>query len=124
MNKKLLIYRMDQIPQNQSIKMICRLLNIELVEIDDFMIHLKLKDILNKKTRKRKNDSLKMPMIVFSGMSQNDIDLLLQSFKNAAVPFIPLKAMITATNLHWSFSQLFDHIFAEYQQVVQKSQKL
>lgn len=124
MNKKLLIYRMDQIPQNQSIKMICRLLNIELVEIDDFMIHLKLKDILSKKTRKRKNDSLKMPMIVFSGMSQNDIDLLLQSFKNAAIPFIPLKATITATNLHWSFSQLFDHIFAEYQQVVQKSQKL
>ena len=124
MSRKLLIYRMDLLAHHDSIKTICRLSDIELIRVDDQMIHLKIKDILQNKIRKRKNKALAMPMIVFSGMMQNDIDLLLEAFKKASVPFIPLKAMVTATNLHWSFAQLFDHIFAEHQQVIQKRLKL
>lgn len=124
MNKKLLIYHLNEIKQYQSIKMVCRMTNIEICEIDDDMIHLKLKNILDQKIRKRKNKSLALPMIIFSGMSHDEIHGLLQEFKNAGVPFIPLKAAITATNLQWSFEQLYRHIFEEYQQVVQKNLKL
>lgn len=124
MNKKLLIYHLNEIKNNQSIKMICRMINIEICEIDDHMIHLKLKNILDQKIRKRKNKSLALPMIVFSGMSHDEIDDLLQSFKAAGVPFVPLKAAVTATNLQWTFEQLYRHIFEEYQQVVQKNLNL
>lgn len=124
MSKKLLIYRLNEIDHHQSIKMICRMKNIEIYEIDDCMIHLKLKNILDQKIRKRKSKSLALPMIVFSGMLHDEIEDLLQSFKDAGIPFIPLKAVVTATNLQWPFERLYRHIFEEYQQVVQKNLKL
>lgn len=124
MNTKLLIYHLKDIENDNVIITVCKLMNIELYEINDDMIHLKMKDILNKKIRKRKNNSFDMPMVIFSGMTSNQIDILLKAFKNGKVPFIPLKASITATNLNWSFEQLYKHIFMEYQQVVQKQFKL
>lgn len=124
MNKKLLIYHLKGIENYYSIISICKLMNIELYEIEDHMIHLKIKDLLNKKVKKRKNKSLAMPLIVFSGFTPENIDNLLNALKNGNVPFIPLKASVTATNLKWSFEQLYEHILKEYQQVVQKQFKL
>lgn len=124
MNKKLLIYHLKGIENYYSIISICKLMNIELYEIEDHMIHLKIKDLLNKKVKKRKNKSLAMPLIVFSGFTPENIDNLLNALKNGNVPFIPLKASVTATNLNWSFEQLYEHILKEYQQVVQKQFKL
>lgn len=124
MNKKLLIYHLKDIENYYSIISICKLMNIELYEIEDHMIHLKIKDLLNKKVKKRKNKSLAMPLIVFSGFTPENIDNLLNALKNGNVPFIPLKASVTATNLNWSFEQLYEHILKEYQQVVQKQFKL
>lgn len=124
MNKKLLIYHLKGIENYYSIISICKLMNIELYEIEDHMIHLKIKDLLNKKVKKRKNKSLAMPLIVFSGFTPENIDNLLNALKNGNVPFIPLKASVTATNLNWSFEQLYEHILNEYQQVVQKQFKL
>lgn len=124
MNKKLLIYHLKDIENYHSIISICKLMNIELYEIENDMIHLKIKDLLNKRIKKRKNKALVMPMIVFSGFTSENIDILLNAFKNGNVPFVPLKASITATNLNWSFEQLYKHIYEEYQQVVQKQLKL
>lgn len=124
MNKKLLIYHLKDIENYHSIISVCKLMNIELYEIEDNMIHLKIKDLLNKKVKKRKNKSLAMPMIIFSGFTSENIDILLNALKNGNVPFIPLKASVTATNLNWSFEQLYRHIFEEYQQVVKKQFKL
>lgn len=123
MNRKLLIYRLEDIDHYQTIRHLCHLLDIEIVEITDQMIHLRLQDLLNHKISKRKNKSLAMPMVVFSGFTSDQIDTLLNTFKNGNVPFIPLKATVTGTNLKWSFERLFDDLFREYQQIVQKTSK-
>lgn len=124
MNRKLLVYHLNDIENSHAIISICKLMNIELYEIEDNMIHLQIKNLLNNKIKKRKNKSLTMPMIIFSGFTEDDLDNLLNAFKNGHVPFIPLKANVTATNLNWSFEQLYRHIFEEYQQVVQRQIKL
>lgn len=120
MKKTLLVYRLKDVENYSSIINILALMNIELYEIDEQMIHLKIKDILNRKIKKKRNQSLSMPMLVFSGMTGEDIDVLLKAFKNGNVPFIPLKAMVTATNLNWSFEYLYNHVYEEYKNVMQK----
>ena len=120
MKKTLLVYRLRDIENYSSIINILALMNIELYEINEQMIHLKIKDIINRKTKKKKNQSFPMPMLVFSGMTGEDIDVLLKAFKNGNVPFIPLKAMVTATNLNWSFDYLYHHVYEEYKNVMQK----
>ncbi len=64
-----------------------------------------------------------MPMVVFSGFTPDQIDTLLKNFKNGNVPFIPLKATVTGSNLKWPFERLYDDLFREYQQIVQKAAK-
>ncbi|MGN1181883.1 MAG: DUF3783 domain-containing protein [Faecalibacillus sp.] len=123
MKKTLFIYHLKDIDHYQSIIHILPLMNIQLYEIEDDMIHLKIKDILNHKIKKRKNKSLEMPFILFSGFDSESIDLLLKVFKNGNIPFIPLKAMVTATNLNWSFEYLYFHVYEEYKNVVKNQSK-
>ena len=123
MKKTLFVYQLKYIENYTAILNILAFMNIEFFEIEDEMIHLKIKDLMNHKIRKKKNKALPMPMILFSGMMGDDIDVLLKVFKNAHIPFIPLKAMVTATNLNWTFTYLYEHVYEEYKFVVQNQGK-
>lgn len=54
-------------------------------------------------------------MIVFHELADEQLELVLEIFKNAQIPFIPLKAVVTPTNIEWTFYQLFEAVKEEYE---------
>ena len=53
-------------------------------------------------------------MMVLAGFEDGQVDILLQIFKEANIPFIPLKAIVTKTNIDWTFKQLLENVKKEY----------
>ena len=53
-------------------------------------------------------------MMVMAGFEEKQIDILLQIFREANIPFIPLKAIVTQTNVNWTFMQLLQNVKNEY----------
>ena len=54
------------------------------------------------------------PMLVFAGMPQEKVMMLLDFIKVQNVPSIPLKAVMTPTNQHWSYYLLYAHLLEEH----------
>ncbi|WP_249029931.1 DUF3783 domain-containing protein [Tannockella kyphosi] len=54
-------------------------------------------------------------MIVFYELADEQLELVLEVFKNAHIPFIPLKAIVTPTNIEWTFHKLYEAIKEEYE---------
>ena len=57
------------------------------------------------------------PALVLSGFSRQRLDALLAAMKRAGVPFIAHKAMLTPTNISWTFAQLCEELSREHQAV-------
>ena len=55
------------------------------------------------------------PALVLSGFSRQRLDALLSALKRAGVPTIAHKAMLTPTNVGWTFAQLCEEISREHQ---------
>ena len=53
-------------------------------------------------------------MMVMAGFEEKQVDILLQIFREANIPFIPLKAIVTQTNVNWTFMQLLQNVKNEY----------
>ena len=61
--------------------------------------------------------ALAEPAMVLSGFSRQRLDALLAAMKRAGVPFIAHKAMLTPTNVSWTFAQLCEELSREHQAV-------
>ena len=57
------------------------------------------------------------PALVLSGFSRQRLDALFAALKRSGVPFIAHKAMLTPTNVSWTFAQLCEELSREYQAV-------
>ena len=57
------------------------------------------------------------PALVLSGFSRQRLDALLAALKRSGVPFIAHKAMLTPTNVSWTFAQLCEELSREHQAV-------
>ena len=55
------------------------------------------------------------PALVLSGFSRQRLDALLSALKRAGVPTIAHKAMLTPTNVGWTFAQLCQELSREHQ---------
>ena len=49
------------------------------------------------------------------------IDIILEVFKNAGIPYIPYKAMLTNDNVNYTFEQLYQNVEQEYRQLTGQS---
>lgn len=56
-------------------------------------------------------------MMIMAGFSSLRLDTLLASIRRGGLPPIPLKAMVTDTNVHWSLKTLFGHLLMEHMQM-------
>lgn len=54
-------------------------------------------------------------MLIIHGFSDEQINLMLDVFKEAKIPFIPLKAVVTTNNVNWSFYKLHGMVKEEYE---------
>ncbi len=59
-------------------------------------------------------------MLVMHNFNDEQTDLILSLFKNAGIPFIPLKAITTPTNIEWSLYKLYNEIKKEYEEIARK----
>ncbi len=55
-----------------------------------------------------------MEMMVFSGISQNELDAFLTKYREAGIPKIPLKAVLTPYNIFWNATQLYQELQKEH----------
>lgn len=55
------------------------------------------------------------PALVLSGFTRQRLDALLSALKRAGVPTIAHKAMLTPTNVGWTFAQLCQELSREHQ---------
>jgi hypothetical protein len=52
--------------------------------------------------------------LFFAGMTMEQLDIILEVFKNAGIPYIPLKAMLTNDNIQYPFYVLHENVNKEY----------
>ena len=61
------------------------------------------------------SEAFKDEMLVMSGFTGSDIDMLIFSLKKHGAGRVALKAVVTETNIGWTSSQLHSAIEAEHQ---------
>ncbi len=54
-------------------------------------------------------------MLVFSGMDSDAVDLFLKKYKEASIPPIGLKAILTPHNIFWTAESLYKELWKEHQ---------
>lgn len=57
--------------------------------------------------------------VFFAGMSDQQLDILLQLFKMNKISPIPYKAMLTQHNINYTFVQLYQSVSREYHEMKQ-----
>lgn len=118
MNEKLGLFNIKDQEYYPIIKRICEQLGIEIIFITEADINYSVGYILGidgySETKVDDGGSLLEPMILFAGFNDEQLDIILQLFKEAGVPYIPLKAVLTQVNVEWSFSKLHNNVNQEY----------
>ncbi len=113
MNSKLVIYNIEKIEHRDQLLQMCLMMNIEVIQLTDWMTQNKVKDILNKKIKKSKTKKIAPAIVLFSNVSSSKMDQILNLLKDNQN--LCLKAIVTATNFNWSFEKLIEHLLEEYQ---------
>ncbi len=121
MKETILLYHMDNDIET-IIRKIAEQLDVEVKNIKDEDICQKMGYLLNIDEYKREedievNDDLLQAFMFFAGMVEKQLDLLLDVFKMAKIPFIPYKAMLTEHNIEYPFYQLYKNVAHEYEQM-------
>lgn len=125
MNSKILFYKLEQIDHYTDIQTILNAMKIELICIPNEKTKWTLAALLGLKEKENIHLPyiLNEPMMIFFNLTSQQIDFILQAFKQAGIPFIPLKVMVTPTNLNWSCQYLQEHIQEEYAMMSGKKHK-
>ena len=118
MKETVLLYNIEKSEAGKAMISILKKMNIDVIIV-------KTKDLLNPigyilglDDYERCKDPIKVvpqdEMMVLANFDEKQIDILLEIFKKANIPFIPLKAMVTETNVSWPFIQLLNNVKEEY----------
>lgn len=93
-------------------------INVKIVEKDEILHslgYLLSMDGFEASTLEITDEDIVEEMMVIHNFSDEQINLMLEIFKGADIPFIPLKAITTPMNIEWSFHQLYQEIKKEYE---------
>ena len=118
MKETLLIYHIEE-KVEQAIRAIMAQLDVEVKVIKDEDIYQKMGYILGLNGYSREeNDSteqLDKSFLYFAFFLDEQIDIVLEVFKMANIPYIPYKAMFTHENVNYTFNELYKNVEHEYQ---------
>ena len=109
--------------KTKQIEAICRPLKIQVSKIKPSSYNQKLGYLAGISGFNRENTSYTGPefpseMLVFSGMDSDLVDTFLAKYKEASIPPIGLKAIVTPHNVFWSAVDLYKELFKEHQQFI------
>ncbi len=118
MEETVLLYNIDKTEPGKAMISILKKLDVKVVIVKTKDLMNPVGYLLGNSDYKRSTDKIKeVPqdeMMVLSGFNDKQVDVLLQIFQKANIPFIPLKAIVTETNIEWSFLQLLNNVKNEY----------
>lgn len=121
MQETVLLYNIDKTDAGKAIISILEKLNVEVIIVKSSDLMSPIGYILGVDNFERGTEALtEIPqddMMVMAGFEDKQVDLLLQIFKEANIPFIPLKAIVTQTNVNWTFMQLLKNVKTEYMEL-------
>ena len=118
MEETVLLYNIDKTEPGKAMISILKKLDVKVVIVKTKDLMNPVGYLLGNSDYKRSTDKIKeVPqdeMMVLSGFDDKQVDVLLPIFQKANIPFIPLKAIVTETNIEWSFLQLLNNVKNEY----------
>lgn len=121
MQETVLLYNIDKTEAGKAIISILEKLNVKVTIVKSSDLMNPLGYILGIDDFERGTEALKTipqdDMMVLAGFEEKQVDILLQIFQEANIPFIPLKAIVTQTNVNWTFMQLLQNVKNEYMEL-------
>lgn len=120
MKEKVLFYHLEENVQ-KAIVTILEQLDVETKEIFQEDAAQQMGYLINLAGYQKKNEKSKKeltePFLFFAHFSMEQLDIVLEVFKNAKIPYIPYKAMLTNDNVVYTFEQLYTNVENEYLQL-------
>lgn len=122
MKETILLYNILNTPTGDAIEKIVNQLGIRIISInrDDInhsIGYLLGEDGFEPSTNKENKVIPEEKMMIIYDFSDKQVELMLQIFKEANIEYIPLKAVVTPTNIEWSFVYLYEHVKEEYEAI-------
>ena len=121
MEETVLLYNIDKTEPGKAMISILKKLDVKVVIVKTKDLMNPVGYLLGNSDYKRSTDKIKeVPqdeMMVLSGFDDKQVDVLLQIFQKANIPFIPLKAIVTEQNAGWSFYHLYEEIGEEHRRM-------
>lgn len=123
MQEIVLYYHLDEKVKN-IISIILKQLDVEMKEINENDVSQQMGYLLGLPGYEKKdnevNEKLEESFLFFAHFAQEQLDILLDIFRNADIPYIPYKAMLTNDNVVYTFEQLYKNVENEYMQLTQQ----
>lgn len=106
--------------KTKQIEAVCRTLKLRTVKVKPSSYNQKLGYLagitgFNRENTTYQGADFPSEMMVFSGMDSDMVDIFLAKYKEAAIPPISLKAILTSHNIFWSANELYKELFKEHQ---------
>jgi hypothetical protein len=124
MNETILLYNFEGTKIGQAIEEILQSLHVRCIHVQPNELQHPLGYLLQMDgfiPETKEVTPSEQEMMVIHDFSDKQIRLLLDVFKEAGIPFIPLKAVVTQNNVHWSFSYLLEHVKEECEMMTRKN---
>lgn len=120
MKEKVLFYHLEESVQKAILTILAQL-DVETKEIyqEDAIQQIGyLIDLPGYEKKEGKSEKkLTEPFLFFAHFSMEQLDIVLEVFKRAQIPYIPYKAMLTNDNVVYTFEQLYTNVEHEYLQI-------
>ena len=123
MKETVLLYKMENTNKKAELIQLMNTLNIGVIIIEDKDLNQQMGYLLHLDGYQKQNDSnesLKEEMMILFNFDDNKMNILLQILRNSEIPFIPLKAAITPTNVDWTFKYLHEHVKEEHEMMTKQ----
>lgn len=124
MKEVVLIYHLDT-KIKAAIEKIMAQLDVEVKEIQESDVHQTMGYLIGipgyEESQEVYNTKLEKEFVFFAGFSDEQLDLVLEIFKAAQIPYIPYKAMLTPDNVVYPFYRLYQNVEEEYKQMTRQS---
>lgn len=118
MGKKILAFELAE-EKRVKFEKLCNELEINVIYISSEYYEQKLgalaaiKGFRMTKIRSREKP-FNIEMIVLSGLNSDDVDTFLKEYKKSGLEPIPLRAMLTPHNIHWTPKKLHKELMIEH----------
>ncbi len=119
MNEVILTYHIDETTKT-ILTTLMNQLDVDVKDISDDETNQEMGYLIGipgyeKKDHPQAEFEMDQPFLFFAGFEGQQLDILLEIFKQAKMPYIPFKAMLTNDNVVYTFEQLYKNVKEEYE---------